>query len=145
MAYSTQADLVNRFARMKLWTDDDASGAVDAAVVGEAIEDADAEINMAVRQKYTFPLALSDATTVAKLKSTSTAIAGYFLALRNDEYNVPESMKTLFDEALAWLKQVASGAVILPGETATDDAPPSGGLVFSGEDVIVTRANFGAM
>ena len=96
MPYVTQAQLQDRFGAgdLKQWTDDDASGAVDASVVGSIIADVGAMIDAAASQHYTAPLSLGNATTAAVVRDMAGSLAGYRLATRRHADNVPENLRS---------------------------------------------------
>lgn len=137
MAYVTQTELEQRDARLKAWTDDDASGAVDAAIVTEAIDNASAEIDAAAGQQYQTPLGLSDATTARIVKDRTGAIAVYKIASRVG--GVDENVRLQYEDALAWLNRLRDGRVALAGETLIAADKPGGGIVLGGSKVIVDR------
>lgn len=141
MAYITQTQLEARYGAgdLKAWTDDDASGSIDATVVAQAIADADAQIDAAAAQHYTTPLSLGNATTTAVVRMHAGSIAGYLLASRRPA-NVPENLRAQYDDALAWLKDLAAGKVHLPGENAVAANKPTGGIVVAGGTAVITRA-----
>ena len=141
MPYVTQAQLQDRFGAgdLKQWTDDDASGAVDASVVGSIIADVGAMIDAAASQHYTAPLSLGNATTAAVVRDMAGSLAGYRLATRRHADNVPENLRLLYDDALKWLQRLEQGKVSLAGETEISAPKPSGGIVVAGGSVVVDR------
>ncbi len=139
MAYVTQAQLTKRFASVKWWTDDDASGAVDADIVTEAIALAAAEIDAAASQHFTTPLALGNATTAAIIKDRAGTVAGYKLATRRHELSPDDPLALEFERVREWLKELAAGNVRLAGEAVISADKPGGGIVLAGGDAVVTR------
>jgi phage gp36-like protein len=138
--YVTQAELEERFGSgdIKSWTDDDASGAIDAAVVTRIITDVSALIDAAAAQHYATPLTLGNATTAAVVKDVAGSLAGYRLAARRAGV-VPEALRKLYDDALAWLKDLRDGKVGLADETATAVTRPAGGIIVAGGSKLVDR------
>lgn len=139
MAYVTQSDLEKRFALLRWWTDDAAAGAISATIVVEAIALAAAEIDAAASQQYSTPLAATHATTAALLRDKAGTIAGYKLATRRRELDSAEALRTDYEDALKWLKELAAGRVHLPGETAVLAAKPAGGIIVAGGTKVVDR------
>lgn len=139
MSYIAQANLENAFGTgdLKAWTDDDASGTIDAAKVAEAIAAAEGQIDGAAGQHYTVPLSLSNASTAALVRGQACILAGYKLASRRP--NVMDSLRKNYEDALAWLKDLADGGVALPGENPSSAARPAGGIVVAGEAAVIDR------
>jgi phage gp36-like protein len=112
MAYATQDDLVPlRLTQKELieLTDDD--GAADqpvAAVVNAALEEASGTIESYCRSRYATPLQVSDV-----VKARTLDIAVYLLFSRRRNFKVDETVRTRYEDAIAFLKDVASGKVQL--------------------------------
>ena len=140
MSYITQTILEARYGSgdLKAWTDDDASGSIDATVVAQAIAGAEAQINGAAGQQYTTPLGLTDSGTAALVQLHAGSIAGYLLASRRPR-TVPDNIRTQYEDALAWLKELAAGKVTLVGESAAAVSRPGGGIVTGGSTATITR------
>lgn len=139
MSYITQTQLESRFGAgdLKAWTDDDASGSIDATVVAQAIADTDGMIDAACAQHYNTPLTLSDAGTAAVVRLHAGSIAGYLLASRHPE-NLPDNVRAMYDDALKWLDAIKGGAA-LKGETVIAVAKPTGGTIIAGDSAVITR------
>ena len=119
MAYSTQADLLNQIPEEYLIevTDDAETGAVVAAVVTRAIEDADDEIDLYCRKYYTVPFT----TVAAIIRKFSVDIAIYNLYSRRR--SVPEDRVTRYADAITKLEKIAAGELfIVEGEIGPDSA-----------------------
>lgn len=116
MSYSTQANLVSRYGETELiqLTDRDNVGAIDAAVVSKAIADADALIDSYASAKYAVPLSPVPST----IERIACTLARYFL----HDQAASDRVRKDYDDAIAFLKGVASGAVTL-GVTAAGSAP----------------------
>ena len=140
MAYLTPAELETRFGAGDLlaWTDDDASGALDAAVVAAALAAADAIIDAAASQRYVTPLTLGSDTTARVVRDVAGALAGYRLAARRPR-DVPATLRLDYTDALKWLERLRDGKVTLAGEAVVSAAPPSGGIVVGGGSTLVDR------
>lgn len=133
MTYATQQNLIDRFGQGELTelTDRANSGAIDAAVAGKALADADSEINGYLASRYTLPL--DPVPTV--LERVACEIARYYLY----EDRVTEQVKRRYDDAIKFLKGVSTGAVAL-GVDANSESPSStGGPQCSAPDRIFTQ------
>lgn len=104
-------------------------------VLGQIIEDADSMCDSYLGARYIVPIT----TVPAALRRTSCAIAIYYLHLRRSWTVTPE-IKSAFDDAIKWLKDVRSGV----GEISTAAAPiaqPAGKTSsFSGDTRIFTTS-----
>lgn len=140
MAYVTQAQLEAAVGAgdLKAWTDDDASGAIDASVVSAALELASGLVDAAVVQHYRAPLTLSDATTAQVVRAHVLALAAYRLAARRGDA-AAQAWRKLYDEAQAWLKALREGKQLLAGETSVASALPTGGVIVAGGSAKITR------
>lgn len=142
MAYCTQAQVEQRWASTKWWSDASAAGSIDATIVASAIAFAEGDINRYVGQQYAVPLDLGNVATAGTIAAVAVVLAGWNLATRAQDRDAIESMGKMYDEVLAWLKMVASGDVGLEGETIAGATTPSGGPVVVGEALRVTRESF---
>lgn len=106
-AYCTQQDLIDRFGQAELLeiADRDSDTVIDAAVVTGAIADAGDEIDGFVGRRYDLPLA----STPSLLKVLACDIARY--RLYKDQPT--ERVKDAYKEAIARLKQIGDGQVLL--------------------------------
>lgn len=111
MPYCTQQNLVDRFGENELLdlADRDVDGIVDAEVIAGAIADADAEIDGYIAQRY--PLPLADVPPM--LVRRACDITRFFLYSKHPT----ETVKTAYDEALRWLRDVNAGRVLLIRDT----------------------------
>lgn len=115
MPYVTQQQLVDRFGADELQqlTDRDGNaGAIVAAVLDEAIADADATVDAYLRQRYTLPL--------SPVPTVLTRIAADLVRYRLYDEHAPEAVTKRHDAALRFLRDVAAGLVSLG---ASDPAP----------------------
>lgn len=128
MPYCAQSDIEKAGitpAQLVQLTDDDADGTADAAVITEAIAEADAGIDGYLGGRYTVPVS----PVPALLRQLSVAITAWKLygrrALSNDRRQKD------YDDAIAKLKDLAAGRMVLPavggGEVVSDgsDLPES--------------------
>jgi len=95
-------------------TDDEDAGVVNTARVERAINDAEALIDSYCGGKYTVPFE----TVPAIIRKYAVDIAIYSLYARRQ--GAPEDRKTRYDEAVAFLKDVAAGKVTLGVQPAPD-------------------------
>ena len=123
MSYATQQDLIDRFGEAELieLTDraDPATGVIDATVVAGALNDADELINSYISKRYDLPLS----PIPARLVRLASEIARYFLY----EDAVTERVKQAYDDAVAFLKDLATGKAALDAagaEPATSSGSP---------------------
>ena len=109
MTYAFEADLVERFGALELAqrTDRVDGIAIDAVVLGRALADADAEIDGYLATRYTLPLA----GTPPLINRLACEIARYRLY----DDGVPETVRVRYQDAVALLKRLASGEVLLAG------------------------------
>lgn len=118
MGYATQADLEQRFGAAELiqLTDraEPPAGAVDGQVVARALADADALIDSYLAARYDLPLA----TPPALLVGLACDVARY--QLYDDA--APEEVRRRYEDALARLKQLATGVMVL--DVGGQEAPP---------------------
>jgi phage gp36-like protein len=111
MPYATQAQLVPlRMTQTELvqLTDDDNSGVVDTDVVNAALEEASGTVESYCRARYATPLQTSDVVTARTLDITV-----YLLFSRRRSFKVSETVRQRYEDAIAFLKDVASGRVQL--------------------------------
>lgn len=134
MPYAAQIDLESRFGADELaqLTDRVNGSVIDAAVVGRALADADAEIDGYLAGRYRLPLA----STPAVLVRIASDIARYRLY-----DSVPESIRKRYEDAVRDLKAIATGAIVIdenapltptPGQHEASVTQPSRPRVFNG-------------
>jgi phage gp36-like protein len=109
MTYATLAEMVARFGEPELvQRTDRAEGLViDTVVLGNALVDADAEIDSYLAGRYTLPLA----STPPVLVRLAADIARYRLY----DDGVSETVRQRYEDAVSLLKRFANGDVVLPG------------------------------
>ena len=142
MTYATQQDLVDRFGAEELiqLTDRDNVPAttIDETVVGKALIDADALIDSYVGKQYALPLA----TTPPILVRYAADIARFYLYGERADKDHP--VRSAFDLALAWLKDVSRGLVKLDDGTGSEASAEGGGQVrFDAPDRVMSRDSLG--
>ena len=108
MTYATKAEMIARFGETEITelTDRADIGAIDSAVLGKALDDADALINGYLAARYTLPLV----TVPAVVVGLACDIARY--KLWDDQ--APEEVRRRYEDALAQLKLMSQGVIVLP-------------------------------
>lgn len=124
MAYSTQADLEKSLSPAQLvqLTDDDRDGVPDAAIVAEAITNADATIDSYLAARY--PVPRSPVETVIRTASVSLAIWHIY----NRRTIVNEAVSERYKATIAFLKALAEGKATLgvtPAPAASEEGGPA--------------------
>lgn len=132
MAYIIQADLTEQLAErdLVLLTNDNKTGIVIADRVARAIASAEGVVNGYVGARYTVPLTGTIPDLVQKWTGD---IAKYFLYQRR---RVPEDVRQAYEDAIASLRDVATGKMTLGIEPApTASAISNQGAVYGPERV----------
>lgn len=130
MTYATRTDMTSRFAEEELiqLTDRNRLGQIDNVVLDRALADADAEINGYLSTRYTLPLA--PVPTV--LLRLAADLARYYLY----DDHAPEQIKQRYDDAVKFLRAVATGTAQLGTDAAQPVPVVSGGVSYqAGERV----------
>lgn len=111
MSYCTKPDLINRFTEAELIqvTDNDNLGVINDTVLNQAISDATAEIN-GYLTRYSLPLAVIPANLVR----LACDITRFYLY----ETQMIEPISIRYDNAIKYLKAVATGAIPLAPDVA---------------------------
>lgn len=137
--YATQADMVGRYGEdaVLLIADRDRDGVIDPAVVERALTDATGEINSYLRAKYRLPLA----SVPEDLRRVACDIAHYRLS--DDATLLTEEKRQRYDDALAWLKDLARGVARL--DLPAPPSSASGGAVLIGSERRFTREKLGGV
>jgi phage gp36-like protein len=128
MPYAVQADLSPRRisnAELIQLTDDTNSGAVNAQLVTDILDEASSLVDSYVRVRYTVPLQAS-----SQVKGLCLTIAEYLLYLRRKRMKV--DVRQAYEDALAFLKDVSTSKAGL-------DQPSTALPQTSGGDVQVTQ------
>ena len=107
MTYAVQQDLIDRFGNAELLevADRDDDQVIDAAVVGDALTDADELINGYIASRYDLPFT----TAPAFLTKLAADVARYYL-FKDDP---PEQVVKGYEDAVRTLKAIARGEVVL--------------------------------
>lgn len=127
MSYVANEDIETRLgptAYVQL-TDDDEDGSADPAVVDEAREGAEGEVNSYLARRYAVPVDLSSYGELeALLKTVVLDLVEHRLHSRRPP--VPADVKAKRQSAVEWLARVASGAVELPAGKTVSANPATG-------------------
>jgi len=135
VAYCTQDDILDQVAEAELvrLTDDASAGTVDADVVAAAIAGAEAEIDSYVGRRHTVPL--SPVPPVVRDRAVDIAV--YRLYKRRRKAN--DDVRKSYEDALAWLKDVAKGLVSLGVDDPDATPSPTHRPSIDGPDRIFDR------
>lgn len=122
MTYATQQNMIDRFGEQELieLTDHANTGAINATVLGQALADADAEINAYLTSRYTLPLA----SVPPILVKFAADVARYQLY----DTRASEQVKARYDDAIKFFKMLASGAVSLGLDPVNQPVADVGGV-----------------
>jgi len=124
MPYAIVQEMIDRFGEKEILQltnrEDPRNGAIDEFVVENAIADAGNRIDSYLGQRYSLPLA----TIPGGIKDACIHMARYNLY----DDKKPEWVKDRYNEAVAWLKDIATGKASL-GEIEEPAAAPSSGKV----------------
>lgn len=133
MAYATQADIQEAIGAQMLITvsDRDGNGTVDAASVTSAL----AEATSLVDSYLAVYLPLTTVTEAVRRATVDIAIH----RLRIGTDSTTEDSRLAYQQAIDWLKLVASGVVTLPGGPTDETADP-GAPEMEADAKVWTRA-----
>lgn len=108
MPYTTQAALNARFgsAEIDALLDRSREGTPDTAALAAVIKDADALIDGYIGGKYTLPLVF--------VPDLLANLSADIVRFRLYDAQAPEEVRRRYEDALAVLKGIASGEVVLP-------------------------------
>lgn len=132
MPYASQTNLEDRYGADVLLelADRDGDDEVDAPVITRALADADAIADTYIGRRYTLPLA----STPAALVTAAAQLAFYYL---HRDRPTDEARRD-YEDALAWLKDVAAGRAELDVAGAEPETEADG-LETSGPDRVFSR------
>ena len=136
MPYCTQQNLITRFTEQEIiqLTDRANTGVVDAAVVAEAIYDAEAEID-----SYLTAYALPLAVIPPNFERLACDIARYYLY----DDAATEQVIRRYDSAVAYLKEILNGKVNLSSGSSTEASAGIAADIGAGLDFKTGSASFG--
>ena len=134
MAYCSQAELEARFGSDEVadLLDRDNSGAADTGALASAQADADALVDGYLAGRYSVPLASPPVIIVG--------IAASLVRFNLWGNNAPDEVRKRYDDAVARLKDIAAGRLVIPADVLepTDDA---GGIDYYAEDRVFTSSS----
>lgn len=138
MSYATQQNMIDRFGEQELieLTDHANAGSINVTVLGQALADADAEINAYLVSRYTLPLA----SVPPVLVKFAADVARYQLY----DTRATEQVKARYDDAIKFLKLLASGAVSLGADADDQPVAVAGGASISSGGRDFGRADRGS-
>lgn len=145
MTIILQSDLVNAVGTPLLsQLFDDGAGSISAALVTEAITDAEADCMSILGPDFTLPLT---GTTPRIVKRCCVDMAIFYGYERKPEFRVqggenPESKR--YDRAATMLRDIQKGSRDMgTGEAATDKSAASGGVVYSSTTTFIVDSGEG--
>jgi len=138
MTYATQQNMTDRFGSQELieLTDEDNAGSINAAALGVALTDADAEINSYLAGRYTLPLT----QTSDELVRMACDIARYRLF----DTRASEQVKARYDDAIKKLRDVSRGVASLGIDQSSQPVTVAGGATISSGGRDFARAGRGS-
>ena len=119
MSYLTNSDIETRMgtARYVQLTDDAGTGSADLAVVAEARDGAERELDSYLARRYAVPIdTATNPELAALLKSVALDLVEHRLHARRPP--LPTDVAAKRADAIAWLARIASGEIELPSATA---------------------------
>ena len=139
MPYASQADMEARFSTIDLvnLTDrgDPATGDIDPTVLDAALDDASRIMDGYIARRYAVPLA-----SVSNDVTIKCVMIAYYLLHRD---SVPEKVRSDYNDALKWLRDVSTGNVILDVALAAAPAGSSDAAEIEAPDRIFTNDTMG--
>jgi phage gp36-like protein len=129
MAYATRADLEQRHGADEV---EQRESALPAGAVDRALADAEALIDGYLVGRYSLPLT----PVPANLPRVACAIARYHLLGDAVTERATEDHKN----AIAWLKDVASGRVLLQGAAVEPGNDPATVVMVTGDTAVFKRS-----
>lgn len=139
MSYATQADMTLRFGDAEIVQLTDRANlppvSIDAAVLGFALESADAEIDASLGVRYDVPLAAPPRRVV----DLACDIARYRLYGQG----ATDEVRNRYRDAVAFLERVARGTAQIPGAETPATASGGGSVQFEGGQKVFARESLG--
>ena len=141
MPYVTNNDIETRLGteRYVQLTDDSGTGSANQAVVGEAREGAEREVDSYLARRYAVPLDVSANTELAGLLTTIVLdLVEFRLHARRPPVRADVTVKR--DAAVKWLTRAAAGTVEPPSATPLAANPATGfRAATTGDDRVLSR------
>lgn len=137
MTYATKQDLIDRFGELELKQLTDRTNrppsAIDDTVVSRALGDADDLVNGYLAKAYALPIA----TPPGILTRMSADIARFYLHAGKADKESPVSRA--YDQAVAWLKDVARGVVTIEADGVAPAQAGGGSVQANPSSRVFTR------
>ncbi|TPJ83847.1 DUF1320 domain-containing protein [Mesorhizobium sp. B2-6-3] len=137
MTYAVKQDLIDRFGEKELRELTDRTNrpptTIDDTVVGRALSDATALIDGYIAKKYSLPLV----SVPDILVKTASDVARYYLHGKAADKDSP--VAAAYNQAVAWLKDVAKGLVELDDGGEIPEPAGGGAIKTSALDRVFTR------
>lgn len=136
MSYASQSDMIARFGETEViqLTDRASVGLIDAVVLANALDEADAEINPYLQGRYVLPMPnvprilIGYACDIARYRLCGAAVTE------------TEAIRARYKDAVRFLENVASGKVQLGVSVAQTPAQPNATVVVVGSNRVFTQA-----
>ena len=124
MSYAIQQDMIERFGEreVRILTDRDNQGLIDATVLAYALTQADAEVDGYLQGRFALPLA----TVPVLLVGIACDVARYRLA--GTDIRETDPIRTRYKDAIKLLTSISKGELQL-GLSAGGEAAPEAGAV----------------
>lgn len=124
MSYATQQDMIDRYGEreVRMLTDRENMGMIDATVLAYALTQADAELDGYLQGRFSLPLA----TVPVLLVGIACDIARYRLA--GTDVRETDPIRTRYKDAIKLLTSISKGELNL-GLSAGGQAAPEAGAV----------------
>ena len=139
MTYATKQNLIDRYTEAELakLTDELNGTVIDDTTVSRALGDADTEIDGYAGALYAVPLD----PVPGLIQNIACRLARYFLYTGHR----PDHVRQDFDDAIATLKRIAKGEVVLPGAAAAESgqAAPGGAPTYEVDEPVFTNSALG--
>lgn len=135
MTYATKQNLIDRYTEAELakLTDELNGAVVDDTTVSRALGDADTEIDGYAAALYAVPLD----PVPGQIQAIACRLARYFLYTGHR----PDHVRQDYDDAIATLKRISKGEVVLPGAAAAEggQGTPGGAPSFEADCPVFTN------
>ena len=142
MAYAAIQDLIDRFGEIEMiratTPDGQDMDGIGAERANAAIDDASAMIDSYVRKRYRTPLEVAP----AEIRRTACDLARYYLAT-GDGRTPSEEVTRRQKDAIAWLRDIATGAVVLDLDEVAAGDESYATVAIRGDAVSERPAPFG--
>lgn len=137
MTYASQQNMIDRFGADELiqLTDRSNLGVIDATVLGQALADANTEIDSYLAGVCSLPLA----TIPPRLIKIASDIARYELY----GARATDQVRARYTDAIAYLKLLMAGTVSLGLDPLNQPVPQAGGVGMNAKQPVFASGGFG--